>query len=101
KLKDSPVCLAADAGGMDIRMERFLVENKQLPGISAKILEINPEHPIMCRLGEIAMTDGATEQFHEAALLLLDQARLVEGEEIRHPAAFARRISALMAKGLL
>ena len=42
KLTDSPVCLAVDSRAMDIRLERYLLEQKQLNSASAKIFEINP-----------------------------------------------------------
>ena len=41
KLSSSPACLAVGDGAMDIRMERYLIEQKQLTGATAKILEIN------------------------------------------------------------
>jgi molecular chaperone HtpG len=42
--------LAIAEGAMDIRMERFLVEQKQLGKVSAKILELNPNHPIIVKI---------------------------------------------------
>ena len=39
-------------------------------------------------------------QFDELARLLLDQARIVEGEPIPDPGAFSRRMSSFLAKGL-
>jgi molecular chaperone HtpG len=95
KLTESPVCLAINEGDMDIRMERFLVEQKQLPGTSAKILEINPGHAVIKKVAGMIGSDG----FADAAHLLLDQARIVEGEEVKNPAAFARRLTVLMGKG--
>jgi molecular chaperone HtpG len=94
KLTDSAVCLAVEEGAMDMRLERFLVEQKQLPSTSSKILEINPQHPIIRALAQ------DTPDFADIAWLLLDQARIVEGEEIRDPAAFARRLNRFVQKGL-
>ena len=81
---------------MDIRLERFLVEQKQLPGISAKILELNPAHPIVLGLGELNESDK--EEFERIAYLLLDQARIQAGEEIRDPAGFAKRLNSLLGE---
>lgn len=100
KLTDSPVCLAVGEGDMGIRMERFLVENKQLPGRSARILELNPAHAVVRRLVSLAEGEEVTDEFRDAAFLLLDQARIQEGETIRDPSGFARRMTALMTKGL-
>ena len=101
KLAESPVCLAVGEGDMDIRMERFLRENKQLPETAyAKILELNPQHPIVQSLSKAVATNGSvTPQLEDTAWLLLDQAKLMEGEEISDPAAFARRLNALMQRG--
>jgi molecular chaperone HtpG len=61
KLADSPVCLTAAEGAMDIRFERFLVENKQLPEASLKIFEINPKHKIIQKLeADIASLHSVT-----------------------------------------
>ncbi|MGE0754631.1 MAG: molecular chaperone HtpG, partial [Alphaproteobacteria bacterium] len=100
KLTDSAVCLATEEGGMDFRFERFLVEQKQLPGTSAKILEINPGHAIIRSLSARAASDGQSSELEDAAWILFDQARIVEGEEISDPAAFTRRLQAFLQKSL-
>ena len=53
-----------------------------------RILEINPGHPLILRLADLAGGDGnADSALTDAALLLLDQARIVErGSGERHPA---------------
>jgi molecular chaperone HtpG len=52
KLTNSPVCLAVDAGSMDIRLERFLLEQKQIQAGTAKIFEINPLNLIVKSMNE-------------------------------------------------
>ena len=47
KLVDSPACLSTEHGAMTIRMEKYLYEQKQLPKMSAKVLEINPSHHLI------------------------------------------------------
>jgi molecular chaperone HtpG len=86
KLAESPVCLAAAEGAMDGRMERFLMEHNQLNRRMPKILEINPTHPLIVRLAENA-TDEA------AMWLLLDQARIAEGEPLADMGAFLKRLN--------
>ncbi len=105
KLTDSPVCLAVEEGGMDIRLERFLREQKQLPAEAyAKILEINPQHPIITALADRLATSGESadsdDELKDAAFLLLDQARIVEGEEIANPSEFSRRLTTFLSRGL-
>ncbi len=100
KLTESPVCLAIGEMDMDIRLERFLLEQKQLPSKAAKILEVNAGHPIIQSLAAIAAAGNAEEEFTDAAFLLLDQARILEGEEIGDAKAFSRRLSGFLQRGL-
>jgi molecular chaperone HtpG len=102
KLAGSPVCLAVEEGAMDIRFERMLREQKQLASAYAKILEINPDHSVIQSLARKA-AGGAVEGdtvMRDAALLLLDQARILEGEELADPAAFSARMTHFLAQGL-
>ncbi|WP_042701931.1 molecular chaperone HtpG [Azospirillum sp. B506] len=101
RLTDSAVCLVADDNDMDMHLERLLKQHKQLNGEAGKrILEINPSHALIKRLAERAKGNGATDALEDAAWLLLDQARIVEGESLPDPAAFARRLASAMEKGL-
>lgn len=96
KLGHSAVCLATKEGGMDFRLERFLIEQKQIASAAAKILEINPIHPIIRHLADKAETN-----IDDAVWLLFDQARILEGEEITDPAAFTRRLQSFVEKSLV
>lgn len=98
KLEESPVCLAIQDGRMSMRMERFLVEHKQLGSTSARILEINPIHPVIKHLAAQVTKEGMDTESADIARLLLDQARILEGEELRDPGAFSRRMNLLLAK---
>ncbi|WP_448203660.1 molecular chaperone HtpG [Azospirillum sp. sgz302134] len=104
RLTDSAVCLVADENDMDMHLERLLKQHKQL-GMDApaakRILEVNPAHPLIKRLAEHAKASGAATTLDDAAWLLLDQARIVEGEALPDPAAFARRLASAMEKGLV
>ncbi len=98
RLTDSAVCLVAAEGDMDMYLERILRQHRQLDPAMAtpRILEINPKHPVIRGLAERARAGDVSDAAH----LLLDQARIVEGEPVVDPAAFARRLSAVMASGL-
>ena len=95
KLGASAVCLATNEGAMDFRLERFLIEQKQIAAAAAKILEINPNHPIIQKIA--AKPEGSIE---DVVWLLFDQARILEGEEITDPAAFTRRLQGFVEKSL-
>ena len=100
RLTSSPVCLVADEGDLDMHLERLLKQQRQLDRSSARILEINPNHALIKALSEKVGDDGAGTLLEDAAWLLLDQARIIEGEPLPDAAAFSRRLSALVEKGL-
>jgi molecular chaperone HtpG len=100
RLTDSAVCLVADEGDMDMHLERLLKQHRQLDTASKRILELNPRHKLIERLAATVGEEGASDQLTEFAWLLLDQARIVEGEQLPDPSAFARRLATLLERGL-
>lgn len=100
KLTESPVCLAVKDGAMDIRMERFLIDQKQLHSASAKILEINAKHPVITKLAA-DLENSADAECEDTIHLLYDQACIVEGQTITDPSAFSQRLSSVLKKALL
>jgi molecular chaperone HtpG len=101
RLTDSPVCIVADASGLDRTLEKLL--SKQGGAgvkVSAAILEINPTHPLILGLAEKLKSSGITAEFEDAARLLLDEAHILEGEPVGDPVAFAKRLTGLMTKAL-
>ena len=100
RLTDSPVCLVADEGDMDMHIERMLRQHKQLDNVSKRILEINPSHSLVRRLADRVGQDGAADEISDVAWLLLDQARIIEGETLVDPAAFSRRLAGALERGL-
>jgi molecular chaperone HtpG len=100
RLTDSAVCLVADEGDMDMHLERLLKQHRQLDSAAKRILEVNPNHRLIERLAATVGETGASDQLGEFAWLLLDQARIVEGEQLPDPPAFARRLALLLERGL-
>lgn len=98
KLSSSPVCLAVDAGSMDIRMERYLMEQKQILSTSAKILEINPQHQIIKSLNEKLSSEQNSAEVADTIKTLFDQACIIEGEPIADSQDFSRRLNYLMTR---
>lgn len=96
KLSESPVCLSAQEGAMDMRMERFLKSQNQLPSGTLKVLEINPNHPIIKHIGKNLNTDKSKD----LAELLFDQACIIEGEQIADPGGFSRRFNRFLQEAL-
>tara|TARA_B100000674_G_scaffold498526_1_gene537399 strand:+ start:1649 stop:3535 length:1887 start_codon:yes stop_codon:yes gene_type:complete len=101
RLTDSPVCLVSSGEDMDIHLERMLKQHNQLTETTPRILEINAEHPLIAKMAKINNSQKTNNvEMNDAAFLLLDQARLVEGETLPDPSEFARRMSALMERGI-
>ena len=98
RLTDSAVCLVADEGDMDMRLERMLKAHKQLDTQSVRILEINPRHALIKNMATAATKGGAADDLEDLAHLLLDQARIIEGENLPDTAAFSRRMATVMTK---
>jgi molecular chaperone HtpG len=105
RLTDSPVCLIASDGAVDMNMERVLkIHQKYDPdqgdGQNKRVLEINPNHPLIDKLANIADSSKDSDELRDASWLLLDQARIIQGEPVPDPTTFARRMAQFMEKGL-
>ena len=102
RLTDSAVCLVAGEGDMDLHLERMLKSQGHMDvPTSARVLEINSTHDLIKQLS--VLTDDLTrkEDLQHMAHLLLDQARIIEGEAVSDPVAFSKRLNSALAKGLV
>lgn len=100
RLADSPVCLVADDNDLDMNLERMLRQHKQLDMVSKRVLELNPEHALIKGMAKLVKTGKAGTGIEDAAFLLLDQARILEGEPVEDSKAFTKRFSEIMVKAL-
>jgi molecular chaperone HtpG len=98
KLTSTPACLAVADGAMDIRMERYLIEQKQLARASAKILEINPNHKIVAKIAKEVKKKEKEEENKQLIHLLYDQACIIEGEPVVDVGAFSERLNLLLER---
>jgi molecular chaperone HtpG len=92
RLVDSPACLVVkDEGGMSLQLARMLKAAGQSAPEIKPVLEINTEHALVKRLG----SDGV--HFNDLAHIVFDQALLAEGGLPDDPAAYVKRVNALLA----
>ncbi|WP_286997658.1 MULTISPECIES: molecular chaperone HtpG [Comamonas] len=89
RLVDSPACLVVTDDGMSQQLARMLKQAGQAVPTSKPVLEVNPEHALVKKL------DGSVH-FHDLAHILFDQALLAEGGIPEDPAAYVKRVNALL-----
>ena len=99
-LTESAVRLVAAEGAPDIHLERLLRMHGQFDAPTAHVLEINPAHRLIRELAKRASAGGSSDALSDRLWLLLDQARIVEGNPVSDSAAFARRLAAVMESGI-
>ena len=97
RLADSPSCIVVDDKDPTMQMQQILklMGNRDFPEVKP-ILELNPSHPIVAKLAA-AQDESVVE---DASRLLLDQALLIEGGEIKDPAGFVKRLNRALEKAL-
>ncbi len=97
RLTSSAVCLVNDSM-MDRALERMLSRQQDSGvNVSAPVLEINAGHALIKALVSVAKVQGPAA-VEDAAAMLLDQAYILEGENVPDPQGFARRMADVMAK---
>ncbi|MDD3785463.1 MAG: molecular chaperone HtpG [Hydrogenophaga sp.] len=94
RLVDSPACLVVEDGEYSTQLARLLKQAGQKAPEVHPILEVNAEHPLVRKLD--AAKDGGAH-FDDLAHILFDQALLAEGGLPDDPAAYVRRVNALLA----
>lgn len=97
RLTTSAVCIVASENAMDLQLEKMLASAGRAPERAKPVLEVNAGHALIAKLGQSSADDAART---DLAFLLLDEARIAEGEPPADPRAFAERLERLMAKAL-
>jgi len=92
RLVDSPACLVVKDDAMSLQLARMLKQAGQSAPESKPILEVNPEHPLVKKLD----TPEGQIHFHDLAHIVFDQALLAEGGLPADPAAYVKRVNALL-----
>lgn len=94
RLKSHPVCITSD-GELSVEMEKILNAMPTDQKVKAdKILEINPDHPILEKLKNLYESDK--DKLAMYSDVLYNQALLIEGMSIEDPVDFSNKICELM-----
>lgn len=91
RLVDSPALLVTAEGELSPQMVQMLKQMGQPVPETKPILEVNPNHPLIQKL-------DSAEQFDDLAQVIFDQALLAEGGQLDDPAAYLKRINALLMR---
>ena len=98
KLTDSPVCLVADDGDMDIAMEQLMAQRDTNYKGAPRILEINGDHSLIKNMKSLLSKKENNDLVSDAGTLLFEQARLMEGKMPSDPAQFSKIMNQLLLK---
>jgi molecular chaperone HtpG len=98
RLTSSPACLVGEAGDLSPHLEELLRRSGQDVPRVKRVLELNPDHPLVARLHAFHTAHPADERFRRYADLLLGQAILAEGGTLPDPAAFSQRLAELLVE---
>ncbi|HCE43618.1 MAG TPA: molecular chaperone HtpG [Lentisphaeria bacterium] len=100
RLTESPCCLVSGEHDPSIQMEKmFKAMNREMPKMK-RILELNPDHPLVASLQSLYDKNSSDPKLAEFAEMLYDQALLTEGIPLADPIKFSKRVATLMVDGI-
>ena len=86
---------------MSLNLERLMkAHGQQIAMNSDRILEINPRHEVIHKLAEMLENKEMNDKVNDAILVLFDQTLIAEGEPLKDPAAFSKRLTSFVLSGL-
>jgi molecular chaperone HtpG len=100
RLTDSLACLVAPEFGPDRQLEKMLAAHGRLGDRAKPILEVNAGHPLVASLAKRYRETSDKSLIEDAAWIVFDEARLMEGEAPADPQAFAGRLRRVLEKAL-
>jgi molecular chaperone HtpG len=98
RLTESPACLVGDEHDMTPRMQRMLEQLGQPAPKVTRILELNPNHPLIQKLESVFKGDHADPRLELYTKLLLGQAHLAESGQLPDPVAFSKVLADVMVR---
>ncbi len=98
RLVTSAVCLVAPGAGPDLALDRLLQRRNEGVGLKP-VLEVNPGHALV-KAAAAAQAAGRASEVADLGGLMLDQARVLDGELPLDPAKFTERLNRLVVRGL-
>jgi len=101
RLTDSPCCLIVEGGGLSPHIERLFRAMHQDVPESKRILELNPDHPLIEALdSQLKKGESGTDELKKYVKVLFEQSLLTEGSPLTDPAGFAKAVADLLVKSI-
>jgi len=98
RLTQSPACLVGDKSDMTPQLEQMLKATGQEIKAQKRILELNPDHPVVIKMHDLFDKEPESQELKDYAEILYGQAVLAEGGLLPDPGSFAKKLSELMIK---
>ena len=98
RLTNSAVCLVASEIGPDRQLEKLLSGAGKLKSVSKPILEVNPRHELVLAFAGLGEDERSFKE--DAAYLLFDEARVLEGDRPADARTFSERLARVLRRGL-
>ena len=100
-LTTSPAGLTVEEGQMSIHLERLMRNHQQKTAFdSSRILLINPYHPLIIKLSDLIENKENEFIVRDASMLILEQAKIAEGEAVSNPQLFNEKLSEFILKAI-
>ena len=101
KLTKSPASLTVEDGQMSIHLERLMRNHQQKTNFdSTRILLINPYHPLIIKLADLMNKQEKADEVKDAAVRILEQAKIAEGEAVSNSSLFNEKLSEFILKAI-
>lgn len=101
RLTKSPFALITPSGMMSLNLERMMkAHGQQIVMNSDRVLEVNPRHQVIHRLASLIDKKESETMVDDAIQVLFDQTLIAEGEPLKDPAAFSKRLTNFVLSGL-
>lgn len=95
RLVDSPCCLVTAEGGLSPQMQRVLRQaNRDFP-LTGRVLEINPDSPLILRLSQLSTNPANDDFIRQCGLQLWSSSLLLEGQLVEPEGLVSRTLSFL------
>ena len=96
RLRESACCLVSDENAMSSHMERIMKASGQAMPASKRILEVNPSHSLIKSLAQQQNKGSDKTLLNDWIEVLYDTALLAEGNQVKNPGIFAKKLTKIM-----